>query len=333
MSLPAANLTVGAGDMPDTKFISLASNLDHRGCEGSGPTRAYFFTSKPGTCFEIEAPPGTEKLTISFEVGGAGITPTACTGAKSCEDECQQFGLVPFGSCWKPIDGIALTLNAVDELPTPTAGRVLEKRCLGVSDCDCDEVYYMFKTGCTQNSRGGGDYKPTCGDGLVARYSSHQYEAYGSDAGTCTGAPRAAVTIPSDKCTNIGSIMSAQSVWCGEGCSIWKTLRASYPYCDDPGDGTPYAVNLTRVLGNMCSLDTPVGACCFIPLGYPIPHHPPIPYGYNCARACQEFLGRHGSTHEWCGKSDGSHYGNCKRACGLDQGPLPLLPPASSRAQ
>ena len=121
-------------------------------------------------------------------------------------------------------------------------------------------------------------------------------------------------------------------VWCGEGCSIWKTLRAAYPYCDAPDEATPYAVDLTKVLGPMCSLDTPVGACCFVPLGSALPGgHPPIPFGFNCARACLEFLGRHGSSDEWCGKSDGSAFGNCfcgPQVAGIKpRGIVPVGPP------
>ena len=184
-----------------------------------------------------------------------GIIPTACTGTDPCT-ECQTFGQIPFGQCWKPeAQGgdvpIAVTLDALPYLPAPTPGRVLERRCLRSPNCDCDEMYYMFRTGCFDHTVSGGrhDYSPQCSEGL-AGYTSHVYRAYlHTHNSTCGGESTPPKTI-GRMCTQLGGRtpghgIGVSSVWCGEACPIWKTLRATWPKCDAVDAGTQWSVDLS----------------------------------------------------------------------------------------
>ena len=65
-------------------------------------------------------------------------------------------------------------------------------------------------------------------------------------------------------------------------CTLWRTLNETYPYCDAPGSGTQWAVNLTKLIGPPCDAQTGDDACCFVPLGY---DHGPG-FGTSCAQVC-----------------------------------------------
>ena len=139
-----------------------------------------------------------------------------------------------------------------------------------------------------------------------------------SSNGTCTGVPvYAAAANYSHSAFDTDDDASFRTVWCGQECARWKTLRASYPLCDEEGSGTKFAVDLDAKLGPRCSkgswsygryIDpTPPGDCCHAPLGS---GHPAFPFGTPCSEVCQ-FYGRAGSDDEWCQASNGANYGHC----------------------
>ena len=93
----------------------------------------------------------------------------------------------------------------------------------------------------------------------------------------------------------------------GTQCNTWRTLRKTLPYCDAPGSGTRWSVDLGVELGPICGLTSEdEHGCCYIPLGY---GGGPA-FGTGCASACAKAR-RAGSDEEWCQHSDGAAYGNC----------------------
>ena len=87
-------------------------------------------------------------------------------------------------------------------------------------------------------------------------------------------------------------------------CELWRTLHRLQPFCDAPGAGTPWAVNMTKLLGPRCSGEVGDAACCFVPLSYD--------GGPACGVPCEEACApRIGASSAFCQKSDRSNYGNC----------------------
>lgn len=94
-------------------------------------------------------------------------------------------------------------------------------------------------------------------------------------------------------------------------CNAWKTLSKSLPFCDPPGSGKPWAVDLKEVLGPRCGwAHEDPRECCYVPLGYD--HGPKL--GTPCSQACNDAQHMGGDT-AYCAQSDGSGFGNC--FCGI----------------
>ena len=154
-----------------------------------------------------------------------------------------------------------------------------------------------------------------CAESVAERYTSFDFVIYPpqtANAVTCEGTSTSAIhnVNPSSCTVGLGGGTDGyEAVWCGAGCRLWKTLRSRYQHCDAPDAGTPYAVDLSKVLGPVCSsaeANLAPGACCYEPLGYSGGY----PFGTDCARACHR-AGRFGASNEWCQASNGDHYGNC----------------------
>ena len=93
-------------------------------------------------------------------------------------------------------------------------------------------------------------------------------------------------------------------------CLRWATYAKAQPFCDPPGSGGRWAVDLGETYGPICGIATDKDfECCFLPLGYGGGE----PFGTSCDQVC-DTVGRRGSAEGFCERSDKSHYGNwCAR--------------------
>ena len=323
-------LNATAHDPPQAKFVVLSNNGDRKSCPLSpGLEYSVYVTSKPGACIAWAPPEHGAQLSFKMELTATGIRPTFCFDY-ACGlggGACTQSTEVAYGGCWQPSHDLdlVLTLDVVDELPTPTPGRVLERICWAQRSCECAEAYRMYTTGCNNDAaQGFQDYQVYCEEG-IAGYSAFKYIFYGSTDGTCSGTRDESDVVTAEGCTPLGNKLASTAVWCGAPCSKWKTLRAAQPKCDDPRSGSHWAIDLEKALGPRCRPDTPVGACCYAPLGYDGGED----FGTPCDAVCAH-VGRVGHRDEWCGASSGAHYGNCfcgAAITGLRPGSEPPAPP------
>ena len=296
---------------PTAQWITLSMNGDRASCPLSpGFEYSAYVTSKPRACFNWYKPTAQiQHLSYSLELTSTGVIPTWCedTACGLGGGRCATSPIVSFGGCWTPSPDLDLhvTIDVAEFLPAPAPGRVLEKVCWGERTCDCAEAYMMYTTACNNDAKPGSqDFQVYCEEGL-AGFSAYKKLFYATTDGTCAGAADVTDVYTPTTCTAVGNTMAATSMWCGAPCAKWKTLRARYPMCDPPTSGTTHAVDLTKVLGNECRADTPMGECCYAPLGY----DGGFRFGTPCDRACAHF-GRVGQADEWCSDSRGE-YGNC----------------------
>ena len=262
-----------------------------------------------------DAPNGL--LHFSFEISSAGIL-FHFFSDRGCHNAIGDSDIVPFGGCIQPPKfPFHVTVDAAQNLPSPVAGSVLAKVWYGSATCTgADPTYVLWPTSCYKTGPNAPDVEIVCGDGVEAQ-NKITILVHDSKDDTCSGKPtRAPGTGDIHNCTAVAGY-GMETVWCGASCSTWKTLRARYPYCDPPRSGTDYAVDLATVLGPQCSSkEAGTAQCCYEPLGY----EKGPPFGSDCKDVCgtNKASGqyRYGASEEYCGRSDGSHYGNC--FCGPD---------------
>ena len=331
---------------PTAKFVAVYGNHDRSDCDAApgNSNEAFYFNATPGLCFRTatatkfagllvgsEEAHASSVTGVKFLVGINGVNIVACGAGK--EGPCSTCSTwhkehaTQFGQCDQRH---RFTVDMTDWLPSPTPGRVLERVCDGASDVSsCPEQYTMLDTSCSTHCRHGmlcADIRLQCGSPeytprtqAVRRPSSHEYLRFTSVNGTCTGpATQHAVANYSGSGIRPTDGAAFRTVWCGEKCARWKTLRARYPYCDPPDDKTSkWAIDLDAVLGGRCSRGymsfgrfvdpTPPGECCHVTLGA---GHPAVPFGTPCSQVCHEF-GREGHDDEWCQHSSGATFGYC----------------------
>ena len=91
-------------------------------------------------------------------------------------------------------------------------------------------------------------------------------------------------------------------------CKRWASMSVEQPFCDAPGSGSAWAVDLSKGFGPQCNTTAAsASACCYAPLGYDGGPE----YGTPCSKVCQVSGGRAGRDTAYCAMSDGSEYGNC----------------------
>jgi len=319
---------------PTAKFVALYANHDRATCEaGAGNANyAIYYNASEGLCFPTPGNKDSKLFTLlgesasmtglQLQVTSTGVKLITCTGgAHGPCTTCSAWRetATPFGECELEH---RFSVDMIDWLPSPSPGRVLHRMCYGQkSVLACPELYVMedtvCETRCQHRMHLCHDHRLQCGSDKVHRPSSEELHQYLSTNGTCSGAPTrsASATYTAAGVTMDGSAF--QTMWCGEQCATWKTLRGHFPLCDAPDAKTKYAVDLDAVLGGKCTnghmsfgrwVDpTPPGECCYAALGF---GHPSSPFGTPCSEVCHSF-GRVGHDDEWCQISSHENYGNC----------------------
>lgn len=329
---------------PTAKYVVIYANHDRATCDNAKDrsNTAHYFNATAGLCFPMPPPPhklgalllgkdasAPANMALQFAVTDAGVNIIVCaSGSKGPCSQCATWhkeSAVPFGECDATHQ---FTVDMVDWLPSPTPGRVLQRECFGRTTVDsCAERYVMEDTTCDTHCRHGmlcADVKLQCGQDKVHRPSSHEYIQYRTADGTCSGdVASIAHANYSGSAIEPITLQAFRTEWCGEECAKWKTLRAKFPFCDAPGAGTKYAIDLDTVLGGRCSkgysafgrfIDpTPPGECCHAALGA---GHPAFKFGTPCTEVCH-YYGRVGHDDEWCQVSTKEEYGAC--FCGSER--------------
>ena len=95
-------------------------------------------------------------------------------------------------------------------------------------------------------------------------------------------------------------------------CHKWEEYPSKYivqghSKCDEPGSGSPYAVDLKDVIGPKCKETSNASGCCYQPVGY----DGGPDYGTPCSQVCAATK-RVTTDDSYCDRSDGS-----KCACGF----------------
>lgn len=244
---------------------------------------------------------------MNLQVGSTGITFFYYSDA-SCATQVYQR-LVGYGSCYN-----GATVDVTSDLPTPVPGRVFYQQWTGSSNCGnsghlASPFFLMHSTSCFT-----GDFEYFCGNGPTSTTYARKH-VYASTDGTCKGR----VTQPDpglviNQCASLArGAYSAKLLWCGGPSLAWARMHLQHPVCDAPDSGTPFAVDLSRILGPKCTTVPSPGAgqSCYLPLGYD--GGPPL--GTDCEDSCATTYhwGRRthriGSTDAFCEDST-KKYGN-----------------------
>ena len=312
----------------------LYANHDRATCEAHAGNANYavYYNATEGLCFptaggkhsklaKMLGATAVEMDGLKFSVTLSGINVIVCTaGASGPCTRCSTWHherATAFGECDQTH---SFTVDMIDWLPSPSPGRVLQRVCPREKTVlACPEHYSMEDSVCETRCHSTmlcTDHRLQCGK-AVHRPSSQELHQYHSTNGTCSGEPTRSVYA---NYTHSGVSIDGtalQTMWCGEQCATWKTLRSKFPLCDAPDAKTKYAVNLDAVLGSRCSRGhtsfgrwvdpTPPGECCHAALGF---GHPSFPFGTPCSEVCHSF-GRVGHDDEWCQISSLENYGQC----------------------
>ena len=248
LSLLVATALGTSPHSPHSRYIVVSSNRDHAQCKGQQPFPwTIYVTAKPDVCalwVQLEPPSDGESKNESnalsgffgykFHVSSSGIQVTTYTDA-SCSNVHHVFDPSPFGEC---VEGLGITMDVVDNLPKPTPGMVLEKRCWNSRSCGCEApTYVLYQTSCVaanEDTATPYDVEVDCEDG-VHGYSSFRYKGYASHDGSCTKLGGATEVFNNWECTTLaprgGTPFSSEAVWCGAECSAWKSLRTRVTAC------------------------------------------------------------------------------------------------------
>ena len=333
LNAPKVPPIVNATDPPTSRWVSFSVDNDHVGCkkkpeEGES---VIYYPADPELCVGVPGDDG-DPMWVKTYLSETGIRIGIYHDA-SCANEVYRTPELPYGGCFhEDGDEYGATVDLVQYLPTPQAGRFLEKRCYVEGDihnppqCGCPApIYILQSTTCAREidffpestgESGKRDMEVDCGDGLD-KYSTFQFKTYASKDATCTGAPT-----NTSKLVNTGGCITppptipgdsrpfvSEAIWCGAGCATWKYFRASHQFCDAPESGGAHAIDLSKEFGPRCRSADGIGApggCCYAPLGYD--GGPSV--GTSCAQVCGG-IGRYGAANEYCVGSEDSHAGNC----------------------
>lgn len=83
-------------------------------------------------------------------------------------------------------------------------------------------------------------------------------------------------------------------------CKLWRDFATRHEYCDPPGSGSKYAIDLRAAYGPQCTPGVSGSECCWMPLGY----GGGPPFGSPCRDVCER-LGRKGDDEAFCEMSSG----------------------------